>query len=143
MNESYGEERRLNPVVCEKHAECSGRVEILAGHYEELKEGQKCMLKKMAWMTRLVYTGMGLFMAGGLLVGVLFSNMETVKADVGQEVQEHQAHIEKEQDKVGLKMDTLTVAVTTLERQVAVLGIQVAALSDTIGELKDELKERQ
>jgi len=106
-----------------------------------MENNQSDMLKRLNLISRLVYTGMGLFLAGALLVGIIFANLNTVKADVTAEIEEHQVHIEKEQDKVGDKMDMLTVTVTSLQQQVAVMGSQVTDLKDAIKEERQAHKE--
>lgn len=138
--------------TCSFHSGCEAKLEGLTEGHDQLKGGQKDILARQAMLTKLVYIGMGLFLAGGLLVGILFANMNTVKADVQGDVRTHTEEMEKENEKVSRQLDQVSGNVSSLQRQVAVLGSQVTDLRDsikaereyqreTIGELKDLLRE--
>lgn len=120
--------------TCRFHESEKGKIAQLVEEHEELRV-------ELKGLKRYVNIGIGLFLGGALIVSVLLMNMESVKADVEEDIHDHQTQIEKQQDRVANQMNTMTVTVTALQNQVAILATQVENLQETIKE--DRVHQRE
>jgi len=120
---------------------------------EALEVIGKAIPKAHARMNMKINIGYGLFLAGALIVGIVFTQLESVEADIRTKQLKHEMVINEEQVELKGKIDTIEDKIGSIEVTTAVISTQLKDYQEdlredrertreSLRELKDLIKER-
>lgn len=125
MSEKYDGPERREHLVCAYHQAGQVRITTLEVKMDKLEQRQGTMAK-------FINVGIGLFLAGGLLVSILLAETSSIKTETAVDISRHEDTINDQQKDLNGKLYSLQSDMNKVQRNVDVLGTKVQALSESI-----------
>ena len=129
------DKRRLDDLhTCVFHGERTDDIKALQEIVNDIP-------KVHAKMNTKINIGYGVFLAGALIVGIVFTQLDSVKADMNETQTKHELVIQKEQQELKQKITSIETKVNGVETSIAVVSVQITAYRDELRKDRDATKE--
>ena len=122
------------PHICVFHGERNEKIKDLEAIVRDLPKAHMRMNMK-------INIGYGIFLAGALIVGIVFTQLDTVKADMSEKQTLHEVRISEEQSELKHKIEGIESKVGSIEVTTAVISAQIKNYQEDLREDREATRQ--